>query len=381
MNNTGGNQPNASLALDSFMPLTNAELIERIRSVKTELGSRLLILAHHYQRDEIVDLSDLRGDSYQLSQAAAADEQCEAIVFCGVHFMAETADILANRPEQVARRGGRRVSVVLPELSAGCSLADMARADQLENCWAELGEIIDVEEITPITYVNSTAAIKAFCGRRGGIVCTSSNAAAVLQWALARRPRVLFLPDQHLGRNTAVKMGIPPGEMPLWNPQADLLGGNGEESLRRAKIILWRGHCCVHQIFRPEDLDRVRRADPDVKVIVHPECPIEVTGQADYAGSTGMIINTIADSPPGSHWAVGTEMNLVNRLRRQFPDKTIEFLSQSVGVCPTMYLIDLVRLSWSLENLRAGKAVNAIRVDEETARWALVALERMLEVR
>ncbi len=374
---------NSTPAVDfeSYRALENDVLTERIQRVRAASGDRLLILGHHYQQDAVIELSDLRGDSYKLAELASRHEDCQAIVFCGVHFMAETADILANRPEQLQRRGGQRVDVILPDLDAGCSLADMARADQLEKCWEELGGLIEVEEITPITYVNSTAAIKAFCGRRGGIVCTSSNAAAVLKWAFARRPRVLFLPDQHLGRNTAVGMGITREEMPLWNPRADRLGGNDEASLRRAKVILWRGHCSVHQLFRPEDVERVRRADPAVKVIVHPECPIEVTGQADFAGSTGAIIKMIENSPPGSHWAVGTEMNLVNRLRRKFPDRNIEFLSTAVGVCPTMYRIDLARLCWALENLRSGKAVNVIRVDAETARWALVALERMLEVR
>ena len=370
-----------NLDLDFYKSLPNDVLVERIEAVRAQMGPRLLVLAHHYQKDGIIALSDLRGDSYKLCELAAKDEQCEAIVFSGVHFMAETADILANRPEQLQRRGGRRVSVVLPDLEAGCSLAEMANIDVLESCWAELGRVIDVDEITPITYVNSTAAIKAFCGARGGIVCTSSNAAAVLDWAFARRKRVLFLPDQHLGRNTALKMGISPAEMPLWDPRADKLGGNDEETIGRARVILWRGHCSVHQLFRPEDIDRARRADPEVKVIVHPECPQEVVSLADAAGSTGMIIETIEAAAAGSHWAVGTELNLVNRLKNRFTDKKIDFLSSEIGICPTMYRIDLPHLCWAIENLAAGTAVNVIRVDDEIARHALSALERMLEVR
>ena len=381
MNSTSSSRPDAPLDLDYYNSLENVELVERIGAVRAEMGRRLLVLAHHYQKDAIIELSDLRGDSYQLCELAANDELCESIVFSGVHFMAETADILSNRPEQLERRQGRRVSVVLPDLEAGCSLADMAGIDVLEECWDKLGAVVDVEEITPITYVNSTAAIKAFCGRRGGIVCTSANAAAVLDWAFARRRRVLFLPDQHLGRNTAAAMGTRPEEMALWNPREKMLGGNDEETIRRARVILWQGHCSVHQLFRPEDIQRVRRADPAAKVIVHPECPIEVVGLADAAGSTGTIIKTIEAAAPGSHWAVGTELNLVNRLQFQFPDKKIESLASSVVVCPTMYRIDLPHLCWVLENLSAGTPVNVIRVDEEVARWALKALERMLEVR
>ena len=373
--------PNTPLDLDSYMSPTNEELVERIQTVRAAMGDRLLILGHHYERDEIIELSDLRGDSYKLSELAAENGTCEAITFCGVHFMAETADILANRPEQLERRDGRRVSIVLPNMAAGCSLADMAKADQLYDCWNALSGVIDIKEITPITYVNSTAAIKAFCGRHGGIVCTSANAAAVLKWAFERSRRVLFLPDQHLGRNTAAAMGIPLDEMPVWDPNERYLGGNEEADIRRARVFLWQGHCSVHQLFRPEDIERVRKADPDVKVIVHPECPIEVTSLADAAGSTGTIIEEIRASRAGTHWAVGTELNLVNRLRFEFPDKKIEYLSSGVGICPSMYSIDLAHLCWALENLFVGTPVNIVRVDDETARWALKALERMLEVR
>ena len=381
MNSTSSSRPGTPLGLDYYKSLENGTLVERIEAVRAKMGRRLLVLAHHYQRDVIIELSDLRGDSYKLCELAANDEMCESIVFSGVHFMAETADILSNRPGQLERRDGRRVSVVLPDLEAGCSLADMAGIDALEECWSSLGAVVDVEQITPITYVNSTAAIKAFCGRWGGIVCTSANAAAVLDWAFARRQRVLFLPDQHLGRNTATAMGIPPEEMTLWNPREESLGGNDEAAIRRARVILWQGHCSVHQLFRPEDIERVRRADPAVQVIVHPECPIDVVSRADAAGSTGTIIEAIKNAAPGTHWSIGTELNLVNRLQFQFPDQKIESLSSAVGICPTMYRIDLPHLCWALENLSAGTPINVIRVDEEVARWALKALERMLEVR
>ncbi|MBN2294756.1 MAG: quinolinate synthase NadA [Pirellulales bacterium] len=367
--------------LKYYQSLPNDTLVERIEAVRGKMGSRLLVLAHHYQKDSIIALSDLQGDSYKLCELAAKHEQCEAIVFSGVHFMAETADILANRPEQLQRRGGKRVPVVLPDLDAGCSLAEMANIEVLESCWNELGEVIDVSEITPITYVNSTAAIKSFCGARGGIVCTSANAAAVLDWAFAQRRRVLFLPDQHLGRNTALAMGIPVEEMALWDPRQDKLGGNDAESIGRARVILWHGHCSVHQLFRPADIEKARRADPQVKIIVHPECPREVVELADASGSTGMIIDAVTASPAGTHWAVGTELNLVNRLKNRFADKQVDFLSSEIGICPTMYRIDLAHLCWALENLAADTPVNVIRVDDDVARDALTALERMLEVR
>lgn len=371
----------ATFDLEYYKSMSNDALVERIEAVRKQMGRRLLVLAHHYQKDGIIAFSDLQGDSYKLCELAAKDEQCEAIVFSGVHFMAETADILANRPEQLEHRGGKRVPVVLPDLEAGCSLADMADIEALESCWEELGRAIDVDEITPITYVNSTAAIKAFCGARDGIVCTSSNAAAVLDWSFARRRRVLFLPDQHLGRNTALAMGIPLEEITVWDPRQKKLGGNDTDTIDRARVILWRGHCSVHQLFCPADIEQARQADPDVKVIVHPECPREVVDMSDAAGSTGMIIDTIEASPAGSHWAVGTELNLVNRLKNRFADKQIDFLSTEIGICPTMYRIDLAHLCWVLENLAAGTPVNVILVDEEVARDALLALERMLEVR
>ena len=344
------------------------------------MGRRLLILGHHYQQDEVIALSDLRGDSYQLSQMAAHDKDCQAIVFCGVHFMAETADILANRPERLAERGDERIPVVLPDLAAGCSMADMAEIEQVEECWDQLAEVIDVDDVMPVTYVNSAASLKAFCGRHGGIVCTSANAAAVLRWGFARRHRVLFFPDQHLGRNTALAMGIALDEMPVWDPRAESLGGNGHDSIRRSRVVLWKGHCSVHQMFLPAHVDQFRERIPGVKILVHPECMMEVVQKADVIGSTGKIIREVEQSPPGTKWAIGTELHLVERLKREHPEREIHFLSPVVCMCATMYRIDLPHLCWALESLAAGKPVNVIRVDDETARYALESLQRMLEV-
>ncbi len=346
-----------------------------------EMGPRLLILGHHYQQDEVIALSDLRGDSYQLSQMAATSGDCRYILFCGVHFMAETADILANRPERLAARGGERVTVVLPDMAAGCSMADMAASEQVENCWQELGEVIDTAEITPVTYINSAASLKAFCGRHGGIVCTSSNARAVLQWSFGRTRRVLFFPDQHLGRNTAKAMGIPLEQMPVWDPHEDELGGNTEETLKASRVLLWKGHCSVHQMFRSEHIDQFRAKYPGIKILVHPECTMEVVDKADVRGSTGKIIREVEQAPPGTKWAIGTELHLVNRLKQEHPEQEIHFLSPVVCMCATMYRIDLAHLCWSLENLAAGTPVNVIEVDPDVARWSLVALERMLEVK
>ncbi len=338
------------------------------------------MLGHHYQQDEVIALSDLRGDSYQLSKMAAESGDCRAIAFCGVHFMAETADILANRPERLASRGGERVAVVLPDLAAGCSMADMAAIEQVEAAWDELGDVIDTADITPVTYINSAASLKAFCGRHGGIVCTSSNAAAVLKWAFARTARVLFFPDQHLGRNTAKAMGISLDAMPVWDPSLEL-GGNTPEAIARSKVLLWRGHCSVHGMFRPEHVDRFRATTPGIKILVHPECPMEVVDKSDIQGSTGKIIREIESAPAGTKWAIGTELHLVNRLKREHPEQEIHFLSPVVCMCATMYRIDLAHLCWCLERLAAGDPVNVIRVDDETAGWSRVALERMLEVR
>ncbi len=371
---------NPALELEPYVSLDDAELTTRIEQVKRNMGSRLLILGHHYQRDGVIALSDLRGDSYKLAALAASDAQCEAIVFCGVHFMAETADILANRPERLAERGGRRVPVSLPDLAAGCSLADMANIEQVEDCWSQLGEVIDTGDLLPVTYVNSTAALKAFCGRHGGIVCTSSNARAVMDWAFARHGRVLFFPDQHLARNTARAMGIPLEQMPLWDPAAEALGGNTANALQQSRVILWKGLCSVHQVFEREQVLRFRAAHPDGRVIVHPECRMDVVEEADLAGSTAAIIQAIEQSPRGERWAIGTELNLVNRLKEQHPEQHIELLADVDGLCPTMYRIDLPHLCWAVENLAAGTPVNVITVESETAEGALLALQRMLEV-
>jgi quinolinate synthase len=372
-------QPAGPLA--AYRGLEDAILDERIEAVRRRMGPRLVILGHHYQQDGVIAHADLQGDSYQLSKSAAEREGCEAIAFCGVHFMAETADILVNRPEKVAARGGRRVAVVLPDMAAGCSMADMAGIEQVEDAWADLGTVIDTSDITPVTYINSAASLKAFCGRHGGIVCTSSNARAVLDWAFARTKRVLFFPDQHLGRNTARKMGIPLDEMCVWNPHDPTLGGNSREHIQKSRVILWQGHCSVHAMFKPEHVDAMRANIPGVKILVHPECAMEVVDKADLAGSTSYILRQVEEAPPGTKWAIGTELHLVKRLEQRHPEQTIRFLSPVVCMCATMYRIDLAHLCWSLEHLEAGKPVNVIRVDDETAKWSVTALERMLAVR
>jgi quinolinate synthase len=363
-----------------YRGLDDALLAERIEAVRRRMGSRLVILGHHYQQDGVIAHADFQGDSLQLSQSAAGRDDCEAIAFCGVHFMAETADIVANTPAKVAARGGR-VTVVLPDMAAGCSMADMAAIDQVEDAWADLGRVIDTGDVTPVTYINSAASLKAFCGRHGGIVCTSSNARAVLDWAFARTKRVLFFPDQHLGRNTARAMGVPLDEMALWNPHDPALGGNARERIERARVILWQGHCSVHAMFRPEHVDAMRANLPGVKVLVHPECSMEVVDKADLVGSTSYILRQVEQAPPGSVWAIGTELHLVKRLEKNHPEQTIRFLSPVVCMCATMYRIDLAHLCWSLEHLERGRPVNVIRVDDETAQWAHTALERMLAVR
>jgi quinolinate synthase len=373
--------PAPSFELKPYKSLGNDELIARIQAVRKRFGPKLVILGHHYQQDEVIALSDWRGDSYGLSQHAAESSECRYIVFCGVHFMAETADILANRPEKLAERGGERIPVILPDLAAGCSMADMAAIDQIEDAWDQLGEVIDSDDITPVTYINSAASLKAFVGRHGGIVCTSSNAEAALKWSFARTSRVMFFPDQHLGRNTALGMGITLDEMPVWDPHADTLGGNSEEQLRKSKVILWKGHCSVHQMFRPEHVRMFREKHSGINILVHPECPREVFELADVSGSTSKIIKTIESAPPGTKWAIGTELHLVNRLKNEHPEQEIHFLSPVVCMCATMYRIDLAHLCWSLENLAAGTPVNVIEVDDDTARWSLVAVERMLEVK
>ena len=371
----------ATYELAPYKSLDNGELQTRIAAARSALGSQLLILGHHYQQDEVIAMSDLQGDSYQLSKMAAESGDCRAIAFCGVHFMAETADILANQPARLAQRGGQRVTVVLPDLAAGCSMADMAAIEQVEGAWEELGEVIDTTDITPVTYINSAASLKAFCGRHGGIVCTSSNAQAVLKWSFERTRRVLFFPDQHLGRNTAKAMGIPLEQMPVWDPHADALGGNTPEALKASKVLLWRGHCSVHQMFTAAHVDLFRGKVPGIRILVHPECPMEVVDKADVRGSTSKIIREVEAAPAGTKWAIGTELHLVNRLKQAHPEQEIHFLSPVVCMCATMYRIDLAHLCWSLENLRAGTPVNIIRVDDEAAGWSLVALERMLAVK
>lgn len=376
--------------LDGVKPyksLSNEELHARIQAVRDELGPKLMILGHHYQQDQVIELSDLRGDSYQLSQMAADSSECEMIAFCGVHFMAETADILANRPEKLAERDGRRVSVTLPDLAAGCSMADMAGIEQIEDAWEQLSEVIDTERLIPVTYINSAASLKAFVGRHGGIVCTSSNARAAIEWAFHESnggkggDRVMFFPDQHLGRNTAMGMGISNDQMPLWNPHNDDLGGNTEEALQQSKVILWRGHCSVHQMFKAEHVELLRKNHPGIQILVHPECPQEVFELSDVSGSTGAIIKAVREAPAGSKWAIGTELHLVNRLKQEHPEQEIHFLSPVVCMCATMYRIDLPHLAWTLENFAAGTPINTIRVDDETSKWSLVALERMLDVK
>lgn len=380
-------EPAPTHELKPYKSLENDALIERIEVVRQQMGPELLILGHHYQQDEVIARADLTGDSYKLSQLAADSKDCRAIAFCGVHFMAETADILANRPEKLAQRDGQRVRVMLPDMAAGCSMADMAGIRQIEDAWDELSEVIDTEKLIPVTYINSAASLKAFVGQHGGIVCTSSNAKAALEWAFAKAnggkggERVMFFPDQHLGRNTALGMDITEGQMPVWDPFAEDLGGNTEQQLTDSKVILWKGHCSVHQMFKAEHVAMFREKHPGIKILVHPECPKEVFELADEFGSTSKIIQCVESAPPGTKWAIGTELHLVNRLKQDHPEQEIHFLSPVVCMCATMYRIDLAHLCWTLENLAAGTPVNTIEVDEETARWSLVALERMLEVR
>jgi len=364
-----GNPGLSALPFEPYRQAPDAELNERIEAVKRELGDSLLILGHHYQQDEVIRFADLRGDSLKLSQLAAASQACKAIVFCGVHFMAETADVL-SRDE---------VTVHLPDMGAGCSMADMADLDSVEAAWADLAEVIDVQDLTPVTYINSTAELKAFCGRHGGIVCTSTNARKVLDWAFAKNSRALFFPDQHLGRNTARAMGIPLERMHVWNPRLPL-GGNTTEAIEDSRVLLWRGHCSVHQMFKPAHVAQFRKQFPGIQVLVHPECMMEVVELADLVGSTEFIIKTVEKAPPGSTWAVGTELHLVNRLAAEHPDKTIHFLSPMVCMCATMSRIDLPHLAWCLDNLAQGTPVNQIKVPVETARWARVALQRMLDL-
>ena len=355
------------------------DLQHHIDTIRQHLGKRLLILGHHYQREEVIAHTDLQGDSFQLSAAAAETVECETIVFCGVHFMAETADILANSAENLARRKGQRVNVLLPDLEAGCSMADMATRQTVERCWNELATIIDINDVVPITYVNSTAELKAFCGQRGGIACTSTNARTVLETALKRKRRVLFFPDQHLGRNTALKMGIAESEICCWDDTASDFGGNSAEPIRDSRIILWNGYCCVHQKFLPEHIDAIREAFAGIRVIVHPECRRDVVAKADESGSTSYILKQITESPAGSSWAVGTESRFVERLARQNPDKTVVNLAFQPSYCDTMGLIDVPKLAATLDSVESGQPKNIIRVEDGVAPDALLCLKRMLE--
>ena len=352
--------------------LTVPELSERIAAAKATLGKRVIIPGHHYQREEIIRFADVRGDSFKLAQYAAGNPEAEYIVFCGVHFMAESADIL-SAPHQ---------KVILPNMAAGCSMADMATPRDVLSCWQELTDAGLADDTLPVTYINSAASLKAFCGERGGAVCTSSNAPAIVRWALERKKRVLFFPDQHLGRITGLDMGIPLDEMPVWNYalRPGSLGGNTLEDLQQSRIILWKGYCSVHQRFTVEQVRQARARYPEVKVVVHPECALEVIREADCYGSTEYIIRTVSGAPAGSHWAVGTEINLVSRLARENPDKTVFCLDHEVCPCSSMYRIHPAYLCWVLERLIAGEVVNHVQVEPETARWAKLALERMLAI-
>jgi quinolinate synthase len=349
-------------------PASDPTLVERARAAKAALGERLFVLGHHYQRDEVIQFADVTGDSFKLAQEAAARPDAEFVVFCGVHFMAESADIL-TAPHQ---------RVVLPDLAAGCSMADMAALTQVEDCWDALTDAGIADDVVPLTYMNSSADIKAFTGRHGGAVCTSSNAKRAMTWAFGERSKVLFLPDQHLGRNTAVReLGLSLDDCVLWNPRRPN-GGLTVEQLRAAKVILWQGHCSVHGRFSYENVVEVRERVPGVTVLVHPECRYEVVEAADLVGSTEYIIRTVREAPSGTAFAIGTELNLVNRLAHEHPDKPISYLDKTVCFCSTMNRIDLPHLVWTLESLVAGTVVNEIVVDTETREFARVALDRML---
>jgi quinolinate synthase len=365
----------AVCSLENYLVLPDHTMDERIRAARRVLGSEVVVLGHHYQRDEVIRFADFRGDSYKLSQEAAR-AQSRYIIFCGVHFMAESADVL-GRTGQIT---------ILPDLNAGCSMADMAEITQVEDCWEQLVRASVTSDlgdgITPITYINSTAAIKAFVGERGGVVCTSSNAAAAMKWGLAKNEKLLFLPDQHLGRNTGYAMGIPLNEMIVWDPY-QLGGGVTPERLRAAKVILWKGHCAVHQRFLPEHVDNVRAKYPGIRVIAHPECRWEVCQKADGIGSTEGLLKMIREAPSGTMFAVGTEIHLVNRMGKEFAEqgKKVITLDDAGCLCTTMYRISPQHLCWALENLVEGNVVNQIKVKDSVKQWARVALDRMLEIR
>ena len=357
------------VSCDGELPAaSDPHLVERAKAARAALGSKAMVLGHHYQRDEVIAFADIRGDSFKLAQAAADNSEAEFIFFCGVHFMAESADILTT-PNQ---------KVILPDLSAGCSMADMATASQVNDCWQVLGKLGVAAKTIPITYMNSSAAIKAFTGKNNGAVCTSSNAARAMKWAFENGEKILFLPDQHLGRNTAVlSLGLTLNDCVLWNPWKPN-GGLTDDQIKKSKVILWRGHCSVHGRFSIQNINDVRQQVPGIKVLVHPECQHEVVSNADVVGSTEMIIKTVRESAPGSKWAIGTELNLVSRLANENLDKQVVFLDKTVCYCSTMNRIDLPHLVWVMESLVSGRLVNQIKVEAEVAKYAKVALERML---
>ena len=357
------------VSCDGQLPAaSDPQLVERAKAARAGLGSKAMVLGHHYQRDEVIAFADIRGDSFKLAQAAADNSEAEYIFFCGVHFMAESADILTT-PNQ---------KVILPDLSAGCSMADMATASQVNDCWQVLGKLGVAARTIPITYMNSSAAIKAFTGKNNGAVCTSSNAARAMKWAFENGEKILFLPDQHLGRNTAVlSLGLTLNDCVLWNPWKPN-GGLTDDQIKKSKVILWRGHCSVHGRFSIQNINDVRQQVPGIKVLVHPECQHEVVSNADVVGSTEMIIKTVRESAPGSKWAIGTELNLVSRLANENLDKQVVFLDKTVCYCSTMNRIDLPHLVWVMESLVSGRLVNQIKVEAEVAKYAKVALERML---
>jgi quinolinate synthase len=349
-------------------PASDPDLVSRARAARKTLGSDVLILGHHYQRNEVIEFADITGDSFKLAQEAAKQSAVENIIFCGVHFMAESADILTSD----------RQRIILPDLAAGCSMADMATANQVSKCWEELQSIGVADSVIPVTYMNSSAAIKSFTGEHGGTICTSSNAQAAMSWAFTQGEKILFLPDQHLGRNTAVlSLGLSLDDCVLWNPWKPM-GGLTQEQIEKAKVILWRGHCSVHGRFSIESVNEIRNRVPGVQVLVHPECTHEVVSSADQVGSTEKIIQIVKASPAGSKWAIGTELNLVQRISQTNPDKEIYFLDKDICYCSTMNRIDLPHLVWAMESLVSGKVVNQIRVAPEVARFSKLALERML---
>ena len=354
---------------ERYLGLSDEEMDARIAAAREKLGSRLVILGHHYQRDEVIRFADFTGDSFRLARQIASRPEADYIVFCGVHFMAESADILCA-PHQ---------RVILPDLAAGCSMADMASPEQLETCWEELTQM-GISAVVPVTYINSAAAIKAFVGERGGTVCTSSNAPATLEWAFERGEKILFLPDQHLGRNTAYKMGIPLDQMVVWDPH-QIFGGLTPAQVKGAKMILWKGHCSVHERFTAQQIATVRKQHPGIRVIVHPEVPWDVVQAADDAGSTEYILKTVRNSPPGSVWAVGTEVHLVNRLAHEVaPERTVISLDQFGCLCSTMFRVSPNHLLWILEELGEGRVHNRVTVPAEQKHWNRVALDRMLSI-